>query len=243
MSVPLPKSSFRSVWRWIWVTSLILVSGLLVVYSLRKPRPVDQEITFKHATPQLSPVATSAFKPPTWLGKTYQAFETLKAKAVRLSITPRTSPQLKQAVEIWCPKLLLRYPQLAVPMKTLPDNENGFLQLLNLMDRVKAENRDLPFPAQITTYLENKGPWPMELAEAWLTQNQARVAEIHAIGLIGDRSLNHIPIERWFFISSGLPRNFNQILILKARLAAERGEVRWQRRLRQSEPPVVSRLT
>jgi hypothetical protein len=159
------------------------------------------------------------------VSKTYQKLKAWNSKRFTLPDDPKRTPKLQQAMDIWYPRLLLRYPELAVTMRNIPDAENGFLQLLNLMDRLKAGNEPTPFPAEITDYLQETGPWQTEVAQKWLAENSALVAELHAIGRLTGCSANRIPVERSFSISAALLKNFNEILILEARLAAERGEV------------------
>jgi hypothetical protein len=219
-----PKSQTHSVWPWL-VLVLMLAAGSLIAFRISTPRSIPGEITFKHAKPEFSRVATSPATSPGWFSKTYQKLKAWNSKLFKLPDDPKRTPKLQQGVDIWYPRLLLRYPELAVTMRNIPDAENGFLQLLNLMDRLKAENKPTPFPAEITDYLQDKGPWQTEVAQKWLAENSALVAELHAIGRLTERSMNRIPVERSFSISAKLLKNFSEIFILEARLAAERGEV------------------
>lgn len=219
-----PKSPTRSVWPWL-VLVLILAAGSLFAFRISTPRSVPGEITFKHAKPEFSRVATGPATPPGWFSKTCQKLKAWNSKRFKLPDDPKRTPKLQQSVDIWYPRLLRRYPELAVPMRNIPDAENGFLQLLNLMDRLKAKNEPTPFPTEITGYLRDKGPWQTEVAQKWLAENSALVAELHAIGRLTGRSANRIPVERWLSFPVKLVNDFSEIFILEARLAAERGEV------------------
>lgn len=136
--------------------------------------------------------------------------------------------ELRRLAEVWHQKLLLRFPELAVAMKSIPDDQNGFLKLLDLLDRIKATNPQpvpgIDFPKELADYLNQKGAWNADAAKTWLAQQKSLVDEIHAIGLMPERSVNGIPIERWGFIASRLGKNCGEIMILEARVAAEQGD-------------------
>ncbi len=152
--------------------------------------------------------------------------------ALRRSKDPKDQARAKelqrQAVE-WYHKLLLRYPEMAVTMRSVPAEKNGFLKFLELQDRMKALDPEngvprVNFPADITAYLKNEAPWNAAAVRAWLNQQKSLVDEIRGIGLLPDRSESGIPEERQgAFISARFPDDCFNILLMQARLAAEDG--------------------
>ncbi|QJE98574.1 hypothetical protein [Luteolibacter luteus] len=118
-----------------------------------------------------------------------------------------------------------RYPELAVPLKSVPDASNGFLKWLELSERVKADpSKDLSFPASLRSYLDNSGPWNPADAKAWLASEKAKVDEVRAIGLLTEQSIAGIEIGRYSFIGARHAKNCAEALLLEARLAAESGD-------------------
>lgn len=136
--------------------------------------------------------------------------------------------ELQRRAEAWYQKLLLRYPEMAIAMKTIPDDRNGFLKWLELSERFKkgknSNYEPLAFPPELEQYLSHDGPWNAEVARAWLSQQKSLVDEIRAIGQMPDESVNGIAVERWGFLPARLAKGFAESLMLEARLAAEQGD-------------------
>lgn len=113
-------------------------------------------------------------------------------------------------------------------MRSIPDDQNGFLRWLDLSDRIKAASPEsvpkITFPKAIDDFLNQRAAWNPTAAQKWIAQNQSLVDEIHAIGLMPERSVNGIPVERWGFISARFAKNCGDIMMLAAHLAAEQGD-------------------
>ena len=137
--------------------------------------------------------------------------------------------ELRRLAEAWHQKLRLRFPELAVPMRNVPDERNGFLQWLDFCDRMEVGMRrgaaSVSFPKEIEDYLNHKGAWNPEAAKAWLAQQKPLLDEVRAIGLLPEQSANGIPLDRWGFINARLVKGWADALMMESRLAAEHGDV------------------
>ncbi len=136
--------------------------------------------------------------------------------------------EIQQRVEDFYQKLLLRYPEMAVTMKSVPDDQNGFLKWLKFSERIKKDSAsgipDLKLPADLDQYLNHEGPWNPEAALAWLTAQKLMVDEIRVIGLLPNASVNGVAVDRWAFISARFAKQAGQCLMMEARLHAEQGD-------------------
>ncbi len=136
--------------------------------------------------------------------------------------------EMERRVEAEFQKLLLRYPEMAVTMKSVPDDRNGFLKWLEFSEKIKAANPGvvpgIDFPKELDDFLNHRGAWNAEIARNWLAQQKSLIDEIRAIGQMPDQSTNGIAVDRWSFISARLVKNSVEGLILEARLAAEEGD-------------------
>ena len=228
-----------------------LMFGLLPELPNMEVRSSPGEITFSSGNPPspkvrtVSAAGTKTIHPSEWFEEGYEnlmkwehnpwkrqrnAFGSHFTKLLE-SKDPRDQAKLRELgrlAEVWHQKLLLRFPELAVTMKTIPDEQNGLLKWLDLSDRITADPKSGPnhtFPKELNNYIHWQGAWNPDAAKAWLTRNQSLVDEIHAIGLLPRRSVNGIPIDRWGFFDYGFAKNYGEILTLEARVAAERGDV------------------
>lgn len=135
--------------------------------------------------------------------------------------------EIQRRVEEWYQKLLLRYPEMAVTMKTVPEGQNGFLKWLEFSERIKkASGRfspNLGFSEELKHYLDDDGPWNAEAAQAWLTAQKSMVDEIRAIGLLPDASVNGVAVDLWQFFQADLAKQAADCLMMEARLHAEQG--------------------
>ncbi|MEO5913487.1 MAG: hypothetical protein ABIS50_04590 [Luteolibacter sp.] len=227
--------------------------GLLPELEEFEARPIPGEITFSHAKPEVSGNTTVSARKITsfrwsmdWFEESYEdlmewkhnpwkrnpdgfgghTFELLGSKDPR---DQAKASELRRLVEACHQKLLLRFPELAVTMKSIPDDQNGFLKWLDLLDKIKAANPKvvpgIDFPKELDDYFNHQGAWNAETAKTWLAQQKLLVDEIHAIGLLPEQSVNGIPIDRWGFIAARFGKNCEEILVLEARVAAEQGDV------------------
>ena len=134
--------------------------------------------------------------------------------------------ELQRLAEASYQRLLLRFPELGVPLRTVPDDRNGFLKWVEFSEKFKKDHdyKSIEFPKQIDDYLNQRGAWNSESARAWLAQQKPLLDEIRAIGLLPERSVNGIAVERWGFTPARLARGCEQVLVIDARLHAEMGD-------------------
>ena len=236
------------------LTVLVIGLGFVILPRLKEleNRPIPGEITFRTVKPEARPIATASVRktsssksPMAWFGEKYENLMTWKRNpwkrppggfgdhyfALRASKDPwdqAKSQELLRRSEAWYQKVLLRYPELAVAMKSIPDNQNGFLKWLDLSDRIKAANPDtsagITFPKELEDFFSQRAAWNANVARDWIAKNRSLVDEIHAIGLMPERSVNGIPSERGVHISGLVHKNCGEIMFLEARLAAEHGD-------------------
>jgi hypothetical protein len=137
--------------------------------------------------------------------------------------------ELLRLTEAKYQQLLVRYPELAIPLRTVPDENNGFLKWLELSERFSAagagENKSIEFSKEIEEYLNKKEPWNSEAAKKWLAENAGILNEIRNIGLMTERSVNGIDANRLWCFPARFARACDQALIIEARVAAEQGNV------------------
>ncbi|MEO7100988.1 MAG: hypothetical protein ABI162_16650, partial [Luteolibacter sp.] len=233
--------------------TVALVFGLLPELPGMAVRPIPGEITFSSEKPT-SPITitvsarerSSSQRSMEWFEEGYEnlmkweynPWKTNKPDDFGchyLKLLGSNSPsdkaycrEMERRIEAWYQKLLLRYPEMAVAMKTVPDDQNGFLKWLEFSERWKTTHgpgvSSLVLPKELDQYLNHEGPWNAEVTKTWLAQQKALVDEIRTIGLMPDESVNGIAVDRWGFIPARLARSCAQSLMLEARLAAEQGD-------------------
>ncbi len=139
--------------------------------------------------------------------------------------------ELRRQAQALYQRLLKRYPELAVSMRTVPAERNGFLKLLELLERLepnpaRPDPRNISaiqFPESLKNYLSGTASFDVAEARAWLAKEEALLDEIRAIGLLPERSVAGIDVNRYGFFSARLAKGFSDMLLLEARLAAEEG--------------------
>ena len=226
--------------------------GLLTELKEFEARPIPGEITFTHAKPQVSKNSTVSSQKSVSFGWSMdwfkEGFENLMSWEYNPwkrnpggfgdhffnlceSKDPRDrakASELRRLAEAWHQKLLLRFPELAVTLRNVPDDRNGFLKWLDLSDKMKGDGGSgqpsLDFPKELSDYLSQNGTWNSDAAKVWLNQHKTLIDEIRAIGLMPERSVNGIPTERWGFIPARFAKTCGEALIIEARLAAEQGD-------------------
>jgi hypothetical protein len=215
-------------------------------------RPIPGDITFKHEKPEALRIATvsagsnATFKwPLDWLQVSFEnvmkwEYNPWKHKPNEfgghfVKLTESKDPmdqakvrELRRLAEVWYQRLLARFPELAISMRSVPDDKNGFLKWLDFSDKMKSGSptgvAQIDFPKELDDYLNNKGAWNPESAKAWLAQQKPLLDEVRAIGLMPDQSVNGIPIERWGFINARLVKGCGDALMVEARAAAGDGD-------------------
>lgn len=141
--------------------------------------------------------------------------------------------ELRRQAKLPYKQLLERYPEMAVTLRTVPPERNGFLKLLELLERLQPDpSRPAPgdlaeiqFPESLRNFISGTGPWDAAEARAWLAKEKALLDEVRAIGLLPEQSIAGIDVDRYAFFSARLAKGFSDALLLEARLAAEEGNV------------------
>ena len=137
----------------------------------------------------------------------------------------RSERELQQLADKWYRELLEKHPELAVSFKDVPDDRNGFLQLLNFTDRFgEYGGKGLPLPEEIRAMFDGKQPWDAAAMAKWLEENRALFDEILAIGLLPDQSVKGIDMDRLKFFGARLPHDCTRLLLAHARVAMESGD-------------------
>lgn len=236
------------------LAALVLIAGFGLLPQLGnfEVRAIPGEITFLHPTPlPYRPFAVSSPERPSyrrsmeWFEERLETVMTWEHNPWKRSpigfgdhyfkLQGSTDPldiakckELRRLAGEWNQRLLLRYPELAVPMKQVPNERNGFLKWLEFSENFRKGGPSHPaiqFPTELDDYLNQGGKWNPEAATAWLAKEKPRVDEIRAIAQMPEASVNGIPVERWAFIDARLARSCAQALIIEARAAADRGDV------------------
>lgn len=238
----------------ILIPSCVLVAalgfGLLPELEEFEARPMPGEIAFKNPKPIPARPATYSIShafsfglPLDWIEESYENlmswdYNPWKRPSIgfgehyfglQSSKDPRDQAkcrELQRLAEASYQRLLLRFPELSVPLRNVPDDRNGFLKWVEFSEKFKNDHdyKSIEFPKQIDDYLNLRGVWNSESARAWLAQQKPLLDEIRAIGLMPERSVNGIPVERWGFTPARLARGCEQVLVIDARLHAETGD-------------------
>ena len=121
-------------------------------------------------------------------------------------------------------KLAAEFPALRVTARPVPDDENGFLLLHQLADPGHAVASGWPVSEEFRQILEQRPPWDPAGARQCLTENAGLVSRIEHIADLTTRSSSNLPAEYNGLIEARTGKNGCDILLLKARLAAEAGD-------------------
>ncbi|WP_367871738.1 hypothetical protein [Luteolibacter sp. Populi] len=137
----------------------------------------------------------------------------------------RSEREIRRLAERWYQQILEKHPEMAVTYKEVPDNENGFLKLLDFIDRYgKHGSNGIPMPEEIDSMIGGKSPWDAAVFANWLEDNRALIDEISAIGLLPAQSVKGIDMERLKFTNARVPYDATKLLLARARLAMEQGD-------------------
>lgn len=137
---------------------------------------------------------------------------------------------IEQLADSLFQQLLKRYPELAVEMRKVAPERNGFLRLLELEEKHRKNIEALgsatlpvPIPESLTQHLQGE-LWDPAAARSWLESQRSFIDEIRSIGLLPERSVADVDLDRWFFINARFAKSCADALLLDARLAAEEGD-------------------
>jgi hypothetical protein len=232
-----------------------LIFGLLPEVPSFAARPIPGEITFSSPKPTLKAPLRIATRSTSmhisgWLEEGYENLMKWEYNPWKIQqntfgdhyfkLLDSKNPadrarakELQRLGDAQFQKLLARYPELAPPLKNVPDDRNGFLKWLEFSERFNADpkrpgvssGKALEFPEALRKHLSGDGPWNAEAVKTWLSQEKPLMDEIRAIGLMPEQSVNGIAINRWGFMPARLAKGCTEALLLEARLAAAEGDV------------------
>ena len=135
------------------------------------------------------------------------------------------SPAERKAMREGCAgmkaKMLLEYPGLRIEEKPVPDEANALLQFHKLS---AAENPKLKIGDALQAILASKTPWDIAKAKAALAEEAEFVALAEKFGAMTERSSSNMPEDYIGFIIARPAKNMSDVLLLKARIAAEEGD-------------------
>ena len=134
----------------------------------------------------------------------------------------RSAKEVRRLADQWYARILEKHPEMAVTFKDVPDDENGFLKLLDFIDRYGPNG--IPMPKEIDAMIGGKSPWDGAVFAKWLEENCDLVDEISAIGLLPGQSAKGIDMERFKFMGARTPFDASKLLLARARLAMEEGD-------------------
>lgn len=121
-------------------------------------------------------------------------------------------------------QVILRHPDLAVNYRTVLDDQNGFLKWIEFTERYPTSDTAFAFCEKLNGYVNQQALWDRAEAKRWLGENRALVDEVQRIGLLPDRSVRGIAIDRWSLQSTRLVQRCADALAIAARVAAEQGD-------------------
>ncbi len=138
---------------------------------------------------------------------------------------PRTQDReaVNAAAQRWYEELLERYPQFQVEFKDVPDEENGFLQFLELMEEFGGSNAKLPMSDELRDMLSGDGSWNSVLVTDWMRPNEVLFARLLEIAEAPGQSVKGIDIERYIVVGAALARDIALVLQAAARLEIDGG--------------------
>lgn len=141
---------------------------------------------------------------------------------------------LQKKIDAWYPQILERYPLLKVEYKNVPDDQNGFLKIIEWQEELLPLSKD-EFPNALNTklppgYLE-KIDWDHLLAnpqeiEAFLAPKKAILDRAMTIGLLPEQSSSGISSDRYLFRTSLFSNKIIKYLRLKAIAEAKQKNVK-----------------
>lgn len=127
-------------------------------------------------------------------------------------------------------KLTAEFPALKAAARPVADDENGFLLLYKLSGNGLVHG-NLPLSEEFKQILRHDAPWNPESARRCLAGHAALVSRIEHIAALTTRSSSNMPPDFTGFVGSKAAKSGSDILLLKARLAAEAGDDSETRRL------------
>ncbi len=168
-------------------------------------------------------------------GWAHDSLHYLKKKNPSYSAPDRKSPEtqtLQQKIDQWYPEIIEKYPRLKVEYKNVPDEQNGFLKILEWQEEVSSPSQE-EFTYEVNTELPagflEEIDWKHLLAnpqeiEAFLAPKRLILERAIAIGLLPRQSSASISPDRYLFRISFFSTRIIRYLRLKAIAEAHRGD-------------------
>lgn len=132
--------------------------------------------------------------------------------------TEKDRARNREATEALIQKIWDEYPELKTENHPVPDAENGFLQFYLFAQ--EQDTTKSPTVKELQKFL-SENHWDPDEAKRLLNQNTESVARIEAIAALDRRSTANMPKDYNGFISARYMKYAADLLMLKARLAAE----------------------
>lgn len=146
---------------------------------------------------------------------------------------PKASRRPKSAsygrdCDAWFAEVLARNPGLEPQWRSVADEDNGFLKLLDFAERHrppgKLGDEELGLSEDLLAFIRGSKEWDHESVAAALAGHQDLLNEITRIGLMPEQSAADVSIDRFSFVGARLYKQCGDLLLADARLAAERGD-------------------
>jgi hypothetical protein len=132
----------------------------------------------------------------------------------------RRSLAISKAAQKWYEEVLEKYPDLAPKFRDVPDEQNGYLQFLQMADSLK-ESR---LPDHLTAMLNGNSEWNAAVLRQWLDENRAYVDQVLKVAELPDQSTKGIDYLRFPGTARLAVSEFVGLLSGCARLAFESGD-------------------
>src|ERR1035437_1598166 len=159
-----------------------------------------------------APVGASILEVLRYKEKYRYKYEYIQPTPEQIAKTRETSNRLRD-------KLVAEFPALRITEHPVPDDQNGFLLLYKLDGG--SDSRGLPITYELWQLLDDRIPWSPELAKRCLAEHADLVAKIERIASLKTRSSANMTADYDGYLGVRKAECCADILLLKARLAAE----------------------
>jgi hypothetical protein len=184
---------------------ILILTGLVSFLAWKKIKP--SEVTGSEAGPLAQFWQKQAEKLP--------IFENLRTGSKRNANMQNEACAMKE-------RMVAEFPALRVEKHPVADDQNAFLMLCQLEDFIK--NLDPPLSEEFRQLLKGTTPWDANAARRFLAEQAGLVEWIEKIAALKTRSSEDLPASYKGNIGAQSGKLASDILLLKARLAAEAGD-------------------
>lgn len=133
--------------------------------------------------------------------------------------TPEQIAETRQATQDLMAKMTGEFPALRITERPVPDAQNAFLLLYQLSGSSTAPG--LPLSQEFRQLLSDEIPWDAGIAARCLDEHADLVSRIEHIASLTTRSSANMPDDFDGFVPARVAKSCAEILLIKARLAAE----------------------